>query len=109
MRYINALKAAEDNGLYLKIATSVRNFDTYNSFFNIYGESEKPCRRIAVITKNSILEEVYENSEKEEPVTEAIIVDGNIWVKEYSLLDNPKKINLSELMVPEDLIAKIVE
>lgn len=48
MEYVNALKAAEENGLYLKIVTSVKNFDSYNSFYNIYGESEEPCRRIAV-------------------------------------------------------------
>ena len=28
MEYVNALKAAEENGLYLKIVTSVKNFDS---------------------------------------------------------------------------------
>ena len=63
MEYINEQKAAEENGLFLKIATSVRNFDSYNSFYNIYGESEEQCRRIVVLTKNEILEEVYEDSQ----------------------------------------------
>lgn len=102
MEYINALKAAEENGLFLKIVTSVRNFDSYNSFYNIYGESEEPCRRIAIITKNSIIEEVYESDDKNE-ISQFKIIDGNLWLKDYSLLTNPEKIDLSELQVPKEL------
>ncbi|MDO5516785.1 MAG: hypothetical protein Q4F66_04470 [Clostridium sp.] len=109
MEYVNAQKIAEENGLILKIATSVRNFDSYNSFYNIYGESEEPCRRIAIITRNEMLEEVYEDSEKEEPVTEGRIVDDSIWLKDYTLLDNPDKIDLSELMVSRELVQKLIE
>lgn len=109
MEYINAKKAAEENGLFLKVATSVRNFESYNSFYNIYGESEEPCRRIAILTKNEILEEVYEDMEKEEPITEGRIVDGNIWIKDYSLLDNPEKLDLSELKVSKELLEKLME
>ena len=90
MEYVNALKAAEENGLYLKIVTSVKNFDSYNSFYNIYGESEEPCRRIAVLTKNNIIEEVYDDDESSE-LSDGRIVDGNLWIKEYSLLTNPDK------------------
>lgn len=108
MEYVNAQKTAEENGLFLKIATSVRNFESYNSFYNIYGESEEPCRRIAIITKNEILEEVYEDSEKEDPVTEGRIVDGNIWLKDYTLLDNPEKIDLSELTVSKELVDRLL-
>lgn len=107
--YVNAQKTAEEKGLYLKIATSVRNFDSYNSFYNIYGESEEPCRRIAILTKNEILEEVYEDGEKEEPITECRIVDDNIWLKDYTLLDNPDKIDLSELVVSKELVQKLIE
>ena len=109
MEYINAQKAAEENALFLKVATSVRNFESYNSFYNIYGESEEPCRRIAILTKNEILEEVYEDMEKEEPITEGRIVDGNIWLKDYSLLDNPEKLDLSELKVSKELVEKLME
>lgn len=108
MEYVNAQKTAEENGLFLKIATSVRNFESYNSFYNIYGESEEPCRRIAIITKNEILEEVYEDSEKEDPVTEGRIVDGNIWLKDYTLLENPEKIDLSELTVSKELVDRLL-
>ena len=49
MEYINAQKAAEENGLFLKVATSVRNFESYNSFYNIYGESEELIKQEAFV------------------------------------------------------------
>ena len=103
MEYINALKAADKYGLYLKVVTSVRSFDSYNSFFNIYDESEEPCRRIVVLTKNNALEEVYEQNDSDE-LLDGKIIDGNLWIKEYSLLMNPNKIDLSELVVSEELL-----
>lgn len=109
MEFVNAQKIAEENGLFLKVATSVRNFESFNSFYNVYGETEEPCRRIAIITKNEILEEVYEDSPGEEPITECKIVDDNIWIKDYTLLDNPKKIDLSGLMVPKELVEVLLE
>ena len=54
--YINALDAAKKYNLFLKVVTSVKSFDSYNSFFNIYEETEEPCRRIVVLTKNEELE-----------------------------------------------------
>lgn len=107
MEYVNALKAAEENGLYLKIVTSVKNFDSYNSFYNIYGESEEPCRRIAVLTKNNIIEEVYEGDESS-GLSDGRIVDGNLWIKEYSLLTNPDKIDLSQLEVSKKLLERLI-
>ncbi|MGM9934943.1 hypothetical protein [uncultured Clostridium sp.] len=107
MEYVNALKAAEENGLYLKIVTSVKNFDSYNSFYNIYGESEEPCRRIAVLTKNNIIEEVYDDDESSE-LSDGRIVDGNLWIKEYSLLTNPDKIDLSQLEVSKKLLERLI-
>ena len=107
MEYVNALKVAEENGLYLKIVTSVKNFDSYNSFYNIYGESEEPCRRIAVLTKNNIIEEVYDDDESSE-LSDGRIVDGNLWIKEYSLLTNPDKIDLSQLEVSKKLLERLI-
>ena len=103
MKYINALKVADKYGLYLKVVTSVRSFDSYNSFFNIYDESEEPCRRIVVLTKNNALEEVYEQNDSDE-LLDGKIIDGNLWIKGYSLLINPNKIDLSELVVSEELL-----
>ena len=107
MEYVNALQAAEENGLSLKIVTSVKNFDSYNSFYNIYGESEEPCRRIAVLTKNNIIEEVYDDDESSE-LSDGRIVDGNLWIKEYSLLTNPDKIDLSQLEVSKKLLERLI-
>ncbi|WP_244834951.1 hypothetical protein [Clostridium sp. BJN0001] len=109
MDYINAQKAAYENGLYLKMVVSVKNFDSYNSFFNIYGESEEPCRRIVIITKNEMIEEVYENGKEEENITDAKIVDGNIWIKDYTLLNNPEKIDLSNLKVPKNIVEEFMK
>lgn len=108
MEMINALKSAKENNLYLKIVTSVRNFESYNSFYNIYGESEEPCRRIAVLTKNSMLEEVYEPEVQEIEVNEQII-DGCLWIKDYSLLTNPEKIDLSQLVVSKKSLEKFMD
>ena len=48
--FISALKLAEELNVHLKITTSMKSFDTYNSFYNIYTDSDEPCRRIVVLT-----------------------------------------------------------
>ncbi|ENZ33265.1 hypothetical protein HMPREF1084_01733 [Clostridium butyricum 60E.3] len=108
MKSVNALKVAKEHGLYLKLVTAVRNFDSYNSFYNIYDEFEEPCRRIAIITKNEIIEEVYDN-ENNKDFFESKIIEGNLWIEEYSLLTNPEKIDLSQLEVPETLIKNFLD
>ena len=105
--YISAVDAAKEYNLHLKIVTSVRNFDSYNSFFNIYEEFEEPCRRIVVLTKSKDLEEVYEENEDED-INEGIIKDGSIWIKGYSLLINPDKIDFSDLVVNKNLIEELL-
>lgn len=105
--YINAIEAAKKYDLYLKVVTSVKSFNSYNSFFNIYDEAEEPCRRIVVLTKTSELEEVYDENPTEK-VDECKNVDGNIWIKDYSLLINPKKIDLSDLVVHKKLVEDII-
>lgn len=105
--YINAKEAAEKHNLYLKVVTSVRNFDSYNSFFNIYDMSEEPCRRIAVLTKTKELEEVYDETPNEK-IEECKIIDGNIWIKDYSLLTSPEKIDLSDLIVHKKLVEELL-
>lgn len=105
--YINAKDAARKYNLFLKIVTSVKSYDSYNSFFNIYGESEEPCRRIAVLTKSKDLEEVYDENPTE-IIHENKIVDENIWIKGYSLLENPSKIDLSSLVVSKKLIEEFL-
>lgn len=105
--YINAKEAAKKYNLFLKVVTSVKTFDSYNSFFNIYEEYEESCRRIAVLTKNKELEEVYEDNSNDE-ITECKNVDGVILIKYYSLLVNPEKIDLSDLMVEKKLVEELL-
>ena len=105
--YMNALEAAKKYNLFLKVVTSVKSFDSYNSFFNIYTESEEPCRRIVVLTKTKELEEVYDENPNEK-VDQCKSVDGNIWISDYSLLVNPDKIDLSNLIVNKKLIEELV-
>ena len=105
--YVNAMEIAKKYNLFLKVVTSVKSFDSYNSFFNIYDESEQPCRRIVVLTKNTELEEVYDENPNEK-VDECSIVDGNVWIKDYSLLVNPNKINLSDLIVDMKLVEELI-
>ena len=107
-KYINALLAAKEYGLFLKIVTSVKAFDTYNSFFNIFDQQEEPCRRIAVLTKLEQLEEVYDENPNEK-LNESKIVDENLWIKDYSLLVSPKKINLQELMVDKNCLEEFIK
>ena len=96
--YINAIEAAKKYNLLLKVVTSVKSFDSYNSFFNIYNETEEPCRRIVVLTKNKELEEVYDENPTEK-IDKCKIVDENIWIKDYSLLVNPNKIDFADLIL----------
>ncbi|MDR3595585.1 hypothetical protein [Clostridium sp.] len=104
--YINAVEAAEKYNLFLKVVTSVKNFDSYNSFFNIYDEHEEACRRIVVLTKTKDLEEVYDENPTDK-INEGKIIDGNIWIKEYSLLISLEKIDLSNLIVDKKLLEEL--
>ena len=105
--YMNALEAAKKYNLFLKVVTSVKSFDSYNSFFNIYDESEESCRRIVVLTKTRELEEVYDENPNEK-VEECKIVNGNIWISDYSLLVSPDKIDFSNLIVHKRLVEELV-
>ena len=105
--YMNAMEIEKKYNLFLKVVTSVKNFDSYNSFFNIYEESEEPCRRIVVLTKNKELEEVYDENPSEK-IGEYEIIDGNMWIKDYSLLVNPNKIDLSDLSIDVKLIEELI-
>ena len=104
--YINAIDAAKELGLYLKLVTSTKCFDKYNSFFNIYYELEEPCRRIVVLTPYKDLEEVYDNNPGEK-IIENTIIDNNIWLKEYPLITNPKVIDFNDIKIHIDELEKL--
>ncbi len=103
--YISAIELAKKFGLYLKVVTSVKTFDNFNSFFNIFDQQDEPCRRIVVLTPYKELEEIYDE-EPDKPIVENIIVDGNLWIKEFPLITNPKNIDLESIVVPIDLVTE---
>lgn len=107
-KYIKASLAAKEYGLFLKIVTSVKSFATYNSFFNIFDEDEEACRRIAILTKEEKIEEVYDEN-PDEKLIESKIVDGNLWIQDYSLITDPEKLNLEELMVNKKLLEEFIK
>lgn len=99
--YIKAKEYGEKHGLYLKIVTSVSNFEDYNSFFNIYSEYEEACRRILVLTPFKELEEVYDNNPSEK-FKKGVLIDGNYWLEQYPLIINPNKIELEEIYLSKE-------
>lgn len=103
---INVVELAKKSGLHLRIVTSVKSFDTYNSFFNIYDEFDEPCRRIVVLTKYEDLEEVYDEN-PDEPIVVGKCISGNYWLKEYPLTTNPNKIFLEDILVPNDIAVNV--
>lgn len=103
---VNAMELAKELGLYLKIVTSTKSFDNYNSFFNIFSQTEEYCRRIVVLTTYEELEEVDEYNTDEKIITNKII-DGNLWLKEYPLLTNPKNINIENISVSKSLVKEL--
>lgn len=103
---VNAMELAKELGLYLKIVMSTKSFDNYNSFFNIFSQTEEYCRRIVVLTTYEELEEVDEYNTDEKIITNKII-DGNLWLKEYPLLTNPKNINIENISVSKSLVKEL--
>ncbi|MGL5647289.1 MAG: hypothetical protein ACRDDY_05510 [Clostridium sp.] len=98
----------EKYNLYLKMVVSMGQFDTYNRFFNIYSDYEEACRRILVLTPYRELEEVNE-FDKEKKIEEPIFYEGNLWLKEYEILQNPEKINLDEIDIDENIIKDFIK
>lgn len=103
---MKAIDIVKELGLYLKPVVSTKSFEVYNRFYNIFGDSEEPCRRILVITPYEELEEVEDyNSDK--PIDKYSIIDGNMWLEEYPLTFNPKNINLEEVYIPKEAYEKL--
>ncbi|AYE35115.1 hypothetical protein [Clostridium septicum] len=105
--YISAIEASKKFNLYLKVVNSVSTFDSYNSFFNIFDQYEEYCRRIVILTPYKELEEVYE-VDPGEKIEEAIIREGNMWIKEYPLTTKPEDICMESLFIPKELLEKIL-
>lgn len=102
LKFVKAVEVAKELGLYLKVVISTKDFDNYNSFFNIYSEMDEPCRRILVLTPYKDLEEVNED-DPSNPIKKYEIIDGNLWIEEYSLRQNPNKISMEDVKIPEEV------
>jgi len=105
-KFINATDVAKELGLYLKIVISTKGFENYNSFFNIFNEMDEPCRRIVVLTPYKDLEEVTDD-DPSKSITKYTIIDGNLWIEEYSLRQNPREILLEDVKIPEEVYIKL--
>lgn len=106
-KLIKVSDIAKELGLYLKVVTSTSFFENYNSFFNIFTETEEYCRRILVITPYKDLEEVNEK-DPSLSIIEPVIINKNIWIKEFPLTTNPDKINLEEIEISQEVYNKII-
>ena len=104
---IKAIDVAKELGLYLKMVVSTKEYNNYNSFYNIYGEHEEPCRRILVLTSYEELEEVNEIEGKDE-FEKYNIVDGNMWLEEYPLTLECKVVDIQELLGETRVIGEVV-
>lgn len=106
---VSAIELAKELGLYLNVVTSMKTFDNYNSFFNIFSQTEEPCRSLVVLTPYKELEEIeevdYENSNVR-IITDRLI-EGNLWLEEYHLTTSPNKINLENILVSKSLVKKL--
>ena len=100
-KYMKAIDVASELNLYLKVVTSTKSFENYNSFFNIYSDSEEPCRRIVVLTPFEQLEEVVDE-DPSKPIEKYKIMDGNMWIDEYPLLFIPSKIKLEDIYISRE-------
>lgn len=96
-----AIDVAKEKGLYLKVVVSTAPFDNYNSFFNIYGEEDKPCRRVVVLTPYAELEEVTDSNPGAPIVTDRLI-HNNLWISEFPLTTLPSKIELDKIMISKE-------
>ena len=65
------------------------------------------AEELLFLLKTKELEEVYDENPTEK-VEECKIVDGNIWIKDYSLLVNPDKIDLSDLIINKKLVEELI-
>ncbi|MBL4932822.1 hypothetical protein [Clostridium paridis] len=103
---VKVIDLANELGIFLKVVTSVKAFENYNSFFNIYDQFDEPCRRIVVLTPFNELEEVNdENPDKD--ILKGELIEGNVWLEEYPLLVSPKDIMLDKIEIAKELAEKI--
>ncbi|MGL5354415.1 MAG: hypothetical protein ACRDA5_14030 [Clostridium sp.] len=104
---VSALELAKELGLYLNVVTSMKTFDNYNSFFNIFSQTEEQCRRIVVLTPYKELEEIEEVENSNKDIITDRLIEGNLWLQEYHLTTSPNKINLENIVVSKSLVKRL--
>lgn len=107
IKYVSIIEIAKELNLYVKIVTSVNSFASYNSYYNIYDESDEPCRRILVLTPYEALEEVND-FQPDTPILNYKLVDGNIWIKDYPLTVAPDTININDLKIDKVQLENLI-
>ncbi|MDT8717416.1 hypothetical protein IAI10_12165 [Clostridium sp. 19966] len=105
--FVNVLDIAKELNLFVKVVTSVSSFSNYNSFYNIYDENDEPCRRLLVLTPYEDLEEVTDQN-PDVPVIDLKLIDGNVWIKDYPLTQNPKNIDFKDIKVSKSILLKVI-
>lgn len=95
---INVKEIIKNSDYVLKIVTSIGLFDNYDMFHNIYEQYEEPCRRIVVMTKETSLEEVYEEKNKLLPFSSY----GHIWIKEFPIAMSFSEIDLDNIYITSE-------
>ena len=103
---ISLKDAAKELGLNIKIVTSVRSFNNYNAFYNIFDDAEEACRRLVILTPDNNIEEVYDENPSE-LVEEGTYIDGNYWIKDYKLTTNPNNIDIDSINIKKSTYMNI--
>ncbi len=104
---VKLIDVAKKLYLNVKIVVSIKAFDIFNAIFIIYGEDDEPCRRLVILTKDENIEEVYDENPGE-AITPGMVVDDNIWIKEYPLTTNPNKIDIDDIEITDEVYKKII-
>lgn len=99
---INIKELLKDTFYQLRVVTSIGLFDNYDMFHNIYEQYEEPCRRILIITRDSRLEEVYEERQAF-PFSSL----GNIWIKEFPINTPIESIDLNSIYINQEEYVQI--
>lgn len=105
---IKLIDVAKELNLTIKIVVSIKSFDKYNAFFNIYGEDDEPCRRVLILTKDENIEEVYDENPAES-IEAGVVIDDNIWIETYPLTKNPNKIDINSIEISDEVYRKILK
>lgn len=106
---VSAKNLAKELGLYLNVVISMKIFDNYNSFFNIFSQTEEACRSIVILTTDKELEEIEEVNDENsyKGIITDRLIDGNLWVEEYHLTKSPNDINLENIQVSKSLVKRL--